>query len=67
MGGKRPSRLRYSNAVIPLSLDSNALPALTLANASSYEVSGKCDSSVRSPVTVGVKDLSAIIPKGVSL
>ena len=64
-GGQEVESSPVSNAVIPLSLDSKALPALTLANASSYEVSGDCDSSVRSPVTVGIKDLSAITPKDV--
>ena len=54
-----------SNDIVRLSF-SSTLPALNLSNASSYPVTGKCDSSLGVTVEVSVKDISNVAPQTVT-
>ena len=45
---------------------SSTLPALNLSNASSYSVTGKCDSSLEVTVEVSVKDMSSVASQAVT-
>ena len=48
--------LSVSSDIEPLNLASDILPILTLANAATYTITGACDSSITTPVSVTVTD-----------
>ena len=60
-GGQSVESPPVANEVIPLGFGS--LSPLNLSNAEDYEVSGRCDASVVTPVTVSLKNLPGVPSK----